>query len=33
VDDHRERLEQLFTALRHGVLHDQGTQGTPAVSG
>jgi AcrR family transcriptional regulator len=33
VDDHRTRLEQLFTALRHGVLHDQGTQGTPAVSG
>jgi len=33
LDDHRERLEQLFTTLRHGVPHDPRSRGTSVTSG
>jgi AcrR family transcriptional regulator len=33
VDDHRARLEQLFTALREGFVHDQRSRDTPVTSG
>ena len=33
VDDHRARLEQLFTALGQGVLHGQCSTRAPGVDG